>query len=49
LPTIAPRLDQCHQHIEGATAELDRPAVSGELAAVRQHLKPPKSDTRRWL
>jgi hypothetical protein len=31
------RLDQRHQNIEGAAAELDRSAVSKQLAVFRQH------------
>jgi hypothetical protein len=44
---LAARLDQRHQHIEGAPAELDRLAVSDELAAVRHHPETPERDTRR--
>jgi hypothetical protein len=42
-------LDQRHQHVERAPAELDRPAVGEQLAAVRQQLEATERDTRRWL
>jgi hypothetical protein len=43
------RLDQRHQHVEGAPAELDRPAVGEQLAAMRQHPETAERDARRWL
>jgi len=41
------RLDQHHQHVEGATAEPDRPAVGEQLAAMRQQEETPEGDVRR--
>jgi hypothetical protein len=41
------RFDQRHQHVEGAPAELDRPAVGEHLAAVWQHLEATERDTRQ--
>jgi len=38
---------QCHQHVEGAPAELDRLAVSEELAATRQYPETSERDARR--
>lgn len=41
------RLDQCHQDIECADAELNRLAVSNYFAAMRQHPEPPELYARR--
>jgi hypothetical protein len=41
------RLDQRHQHVKAATAELDRAAVGEQLAAMRQQDKTPERDARR--
>ena len=41
------RLDKRHQHIEGAPAEMDRPTVGEELAAMRQDPETAKLDDRR--
>jgi hypothetical protein len=38
---------QRHQHIEGASAELDRRTVGEQLAAVRQHDETSERDARR--
>ena len=43
----AVRLDQRHQHVKGATAELDRPAVGEQFAAMRQQEETPERDARR--
>ena len=43
----ATRLDQRHQHVKGATAELDRPAVSEQFAAMRQQQETPERDARK--
>jgi hypothetical protein len=43
----ATRLDQRHQHVEGATAELDRPAIGEQLAAMREKEETPERDARR--
>jgi len=40
-------LDQCHQYLECAPAELDRPAVGEQLAAMRQQQETPERDLRR--
>jgi hypothetical protein len=40
------RIDQRDQHIEGAP-ELDRQAVGGQLAAMRQHPETTERDARR--
>ena len=42
----APRFDQRHQHVKGATAELDRPAIGEQLAAMRQQQETSERDTR---
>jgi hypothetical protein len=41
------RLDQRHQYIKGAPAELNRLSVSYHFAAMRQHPEPPEPDARR--
>jgi hypothetical protein len=41
------RLDQRHQHVERATAELDRPAIGEQLAVMRQQEETPERDARR--
>jgi len=41
------RLDQCHQHVEGAPAELYRPAVGKNFAAMRQDPEAADLDARR--
>jgi hypothetical protein len=43
----SPRLDQRHQQVKGAPAELDRPAIGEQLAATRQQQKAPERDARR--
>jgi hypothetical protein len=43
------RLDYRHQHVKGAPAELDRPAVGEQLAAMRQYPETPERDARLWL
>jgi hypothetical protein len=46
---LSARLDQRHQHVESASAELDRPAVGKQLAAMWQHPETSESDARRCL
>jgi hypothetical protein len=41
------RLDQRHQHIEGASTQLDRQAVGEQLAAVRHDPEMAELDDRR--
>jgi hypothetical protein len=41
------RLEQHHQHVKSATAELDRPAIGDQLAAMRQHEETPERDPHR--
>jgi hypothetical protein len=41
------RLDQRHQHVKSATAELDRPALGEQLAAMRQQEETPERDARK--
>ena len=41
------RLDERQQHVKGATAELDRPAVGEQLAAIRRQQETPERDPRR--
>jgi hypothetical protein len=43
----AARLDQRHQDVEGAPAELDRPAVGEQLAAVRRYPETSEREARR--
>jgi len=43
------RFDQRHQHIEGAPAELDRPAVGKQLAAVWQHSETTECQPQRRI
>jgi hypothetical protein len=43
----SPRLDQRHQHVEAAAAELDRSAVGEQLATMRQHLKTSEREVPR--
>ena len=45
----AARLDQRYQYIEGACAELERPAVGEQLAALRQHPEAPELHARCWF
>ncbi|HYZ24138.1 MAG TPA: hypothetical protein VE690_18465, partial [Rhodopila sp.] len=49
LADDAARLDQRHQNVEGAPAELDGLAVSEELTAMRQHLETAERDAGRWF
>jgi hypothetical protein len=37
------RLDQRHKHVEGTTAELDRPTVGEQFAVVRQQQERPNA------
>jgi hypothetical protein len=39
--------EQRHQHVEGAPAKLDRPAISEHVAAIWQHRKATERDTRQ--
>jgi hypothetical protein len=41
------RLDQGHQYVKGAPAELSGLAVHEQIAAVRQNPEPPEINTRR--
>ena len=43
----AARLDQRHQHVESATAELDRSAAGEQLTAMRPQEETPERDARR--
>ena len=43
----ATRLNQRHQHVKGATAEFDRPAIGEQFAAMRQQQEASERDTRR--
>jgi hypothetical protein len=46
---LSARLDQRRQHVEGAPAELDRLAVSKQLAAMRQHPEMSERDASRCI
>jgi hypothetical protein len=39
----ATRLDRCHQHVKGANADPDRPAIGEQLAAMRQQEETPNA------
>jgi hypothetical protein len=43
------RFDQRHQHVEGAAAELDRPAIGKQLTVFRQHSETTERKPQWWL
>jgi len=40
-------LDQCHQHVEGPSAEFYRPAIGKNFTAMRQDPETAELDARR--